>query len=96
MTENEQILVLQNYKREYAGKYGILAMGIFGSVARDQADESSDLDVFVETITPNPFFLAHIKQDIEQRLHKKVDIVRIRKNMNPHLKKQIDKDAVYV
>jgi len=96
MGKNDILLILKDYKQQYANAYGIIEMGIFGSVARDQAGPDSDIDIFVKTATPNPFYLVHIKQDIESRLHQKIDVVRLRDKMNPVLKRRIEKEAVYV
>ena len=68
----------------------------FGSIARDEAREDSDVDVCIKTKTPDPFALVHIKEEIESRVRKHVDIVRIRKKMNPFLKERIEKEGVYV
>jgi predicted nucleotidyltransferase len=96
MSKDEILSVLVDYKNRNAQTYGILEMGVFGSVARDQAGDNSDVDIFVKTATPNPFMLVHIKQDVEQLLHRRVDIVRLRKTMNPVLKTRIEKEGVYV
>lgn len=96
MSRSEIIQVLKNYKEMFAEKYGILALGVFGSVARDEVGEESDVDVVVKIKTPDPFTIVHIKEDIEEQLQMPVDIVRLRDKMNPFLKKRIEKDAVYV
>ena len=90
------LTILRDFKRNYAQKYGILEIGVFGSVARDEVQDSSDVDVCVKTKTPDPFVLVHIKEDIEGLVHKHVDIVRIREKMNFFLKERIQKEAVYV
>lgn len=96
MRKDEILSVLSSYKNRFAGTYGILEIGVFGSVARDEAKEDSDVDIFVKTATPNPFFLVHIKQDVEKLLHQRVDIVRLRERMNPVLKARIEKEGLYV
>lgn len=96
MEKNEILLMLRNYKSQYAEKYGIQALGVFGSVARDQSRDDSDLDICITTATPNPFVLAHIQEDLEKIVHRRVDIVRVRENMNPHLKQRIDQESIYV
>ncbi|WP_225659943.1 nucleotidyltransferase family protein, partial [Bacteroides thetaiotaomicron] len=45
--------ILRNYKQKMSSYYGILRLGIFGSVARGEQTEDSDLDVFVELQIPN-------------------------------------------
>ena len=37
--------LLRGYMRENAPKYGISRMGIFGSVARGEQTDASDLDI---------------------------------------------------
>jgi hypothetical protein len=96
MDRNDVINVLRAYKQDYATQYGILSLGIFGSVARGQSREDSDVDICIKTINPDPFLLVHIKEDIEQRVHHHVDIVRVREKMNPFLKERIEKDGIYV
>jgi uncharacterized protein len=96
MNKDEIIAILTLFKEKFAGKYGILSLGILGSVARGQSRDDSDVDICIKTSSPDPFMLVHIKEDIEQRVHHRVDIVRVREKMNPFLKARIDKDAIYV
>ena len=70
--------------------------GRFRLVARYQSREDSDVDICIKTVTPNPFVLVHIKEDIEQLVHRRVDIVRVREKMNPFLKQHIEKEGIYV
>lgn len=87
---------LEEFKRSNGEKYGILSIGIFGSYARDQASNLSDADIVVQTKTPDPFIIVHIKESLEEQLNIPVDIVRFRPTMNPLLKKRIEKEAIYV
>ena len=77
-------------------KYGVTRIGSFGSVARDDASEGSDVDIVYEMSRPNLFTVVHLKDELENILHCTVDLVRYREKMNPFLKKRIDKDGVYV
>jgi uncharacterized protein len=95
-SRDEILGVLRAYKREFADQYGILELGLFGSVARDTAAAESDVDVCIKTRTPNAYRLVHIKADLEARFRKPVDLIRIRDRMNLLLKERIEKDAVYV
>jgi predicted nucleotidyltransferase len=95
--KRERILaILREFKRDYAEKYGILEIGVFGSMARDEAGEDSDVDICIKTKTPNPFTLVHIKEDIEGLTGKHVDIVRVREKMNPFLRERIEREGRYV
>ncbi len=97
MTSRKQVLeVLNRYKSTFLKKYGVTAIGIFGSVARDEAGEDSDIDIVVKMNKPDLFYLVHIKEELQDVCRSKVDIVRYREKMNPYLKKRIDSEAVYV
>lgn len=87
---------IQEYKMHNAEKYGIDQIGVFGSVAREEHHDFSDIDVVVKIKTPDPYILVHIKEDLEKNLGCTVDIVRYRDKMNYSLKKNIEKEAVYV
>jgi len=93
---DEILSTLQKFKDEYTDKYGILALGIFGSVARGEADETSDVDIVVRLQKSDLFILVGIKNELEERLHMSVDIVTYRDAMNQFLKTRINREAVYV
>ena len=75
--------------------FGVKSLRIFGSVSRNEQTENSDLDVCVETETPNPFLLADLKEYLESIAKCSVDVVRMHKNMNKLLKKKIDEEGQY-
>ncbi len=93
---NEIILALRKFKEMNPARYDILKIGVFGSAARDDMKEESDIDVVVELTEPDLFKLIGIKQDLEEQFQRPVDIIRYRNNMNKFLKGRIDKEAVYV
>ena len=82
--------------QQNATKYGIRRMGIFGSVARNEHTENSDVDIYIEGQLHGFFALSGIKQDLEERLGCKVDIVRLRDKMDSLLREQILKEGIYV
>lgn len=92
----EYLSLLREYMRENAEKYGISRMGIFGSVARGEQCEGSDIDVCVEIDRPSIFTLVHIKEELEKLLKCSVDVVRLRNNMDELLKMCINRDGIYV
>ena len=96
MGRNDVLAILRDFKQNFADKYGILEIGIFGSIAQGEDREDSDVDICIKTKTPDPFALVHIKEEIENRVRKHVDIVRMREKMNPFLKERIEKESVYV
>lgn len=96
MHREEILSLLRLYKQSAADKYGILEIGVFGSVARDEHTDAGDLDICIKTREPDAFALVHIKEEIEQLSSRHVDIVRVRERMNPYLKERIRREAVYV
>ena len=92
---DEYINALHNYKNECAERYGIERIGIFGSVALGTHHAGSDVDICVEMKIPDMFILIGIKDDLQQIFNRKVDIVRLRENMNPFLLETIRKTAIY-
>jgi len=96
MTREEIIDKLNIFKAGHAKEYGMLRLGIFGSVARDTANKESDVDIVVKLEKQDLFNLIGIKQDLEEVLEMPVDVISYREKMNDFLKCRIDKDAVYV
>ena len=71
-------------------------VGLQGSYARGETTETSDIDIYVETETPNPFLIVRMKAYLEKLLGCSVDVIRAHKNMNAFLKQQIEKDGIHV
>ena len=71
-------------------------MRLFGSMARDEQTNDSDVDVFVETRTPNPFLLMEARDFLEASTGRPVDIIRNHRNLNPRLKKRIERDGITI
>ena len=51
---------LQDFKSDFGTKYGILKLGIFGSVARQQNRDDSDIDIVVEIEKPTLNLMYYI------------------------------------
>ncbi len=90
------IAALKDYKLNSTFSDRIRELGLFGSFAIDSNTKISDVDIFLKLEPVRMFDLIGIKEDLEKLLHKKVDIVVIRKSMNPYLKKQIENNGIYV
>lgn len=92
----EYIALLHEYMQKNADKYGITRMGIFGSVARKEQTDISDVDVYIEGNLQGFFALAGIKKELEELLGCPVDIVRLRERMDSFLRETILKEGIYV
>ena len=96
MNRDEIVLILSQFRDRNKTKYNIIKMGVFGSVARNKIADESDIDIVVQLGKQDLFNLIGIKQDLEEQLNRKVDIVSYREKMNRFLKHKIDNEAVYV
>jgi hypothetical protein len=95
-TTAEIIQLLKAFKSRSASKYGIRTLGIFGSYARSQQDEQSDLDVFVVLNEPDFFTLEKIKEELEHLVHFPTDVVNYRESLRNSFKENILRDAIYI
>jgi len=96
LSREEVIIKLKNIKPILEKQYGITKIGIFGSFARNDFTEHSDIDIVFETENPHGFLTVHLKEELEQYFNKHVDVVRYREKMNPYLKDRINSEAIYV
>lgn len=73
-------------------EYGITYAGIFGSFARGQSTEKSDVDLIVRLGRPMGMF-SYMKfiNGLEEKLNKKVDVVT-EQSLNKHVKPYITPD----
>lgn len=93
----EHILAeLRQLKATLFRQYGVTKLALFGSVARDQMGPDSDIDVVVTLREPDMFALVHIKDLLEQELHRRVDVIHFSEGMNPFLKSRILAEALDV
>ncbi|MDR1698239.1 MAG: nucleotidyltransferase family protein [Prevotellaceae bacterium] len=87
---------LQQFKQKYSQEYGIERIGIFGSVARGEQTENSDVDIYFEADKMSLFRMGGLMYDLREFLGTSVDLVHNTKKLNPRFRQQIEKDMIYV
>lgn len=89
-----EIEEIKNVVIQFCEKYPMKRIGLFGSYARGEADEESDIDLVVE-FAENIGLLKIIglKVDLEEHFRKKVDLVEM-DNLYEYVKEDIIKDMV--
>lgn len=98
MTKRDQILsfIAQN-KQMFRERFRIIRMGLFGSYARGDQKEQSDIDLLVE-FEENTEALYELKSQIKDlfkdRFGIEIDICRD-KYIKPRIKKRILNETVY-
>ncbi|MBW4536087.1 MAG: hypothetical protein RLZZ535_2586 [Cyanobacteriota bacterium] len=77
MTLDDLTPALKEKIKEIAAQHGAFNVRIFGSVARGQADQNSDLDLLVDYDLNkiSPWFPVRLIRDLENLLGIKVDVV---------------------
>ena len=94
MKRDEALALLEGYRAELK-KYGVKSIAVFGSVARNEATEGSDIDILVEFgQSVGLFEFVRIKTRLEKILNRPVDLVTP-EALKKQLKEKILKEAVY-
>jgi len=97
MLQKENVLrQLRDFYRQNAAAYELKRLGLFGSLARDEAGAESDIDVVVEFEHPNLLRQADLMLRLQEMFGHRVDVVALWKRMNPKLRARIEKDVIYV
>ena len=95
-SQDEILSLMRRFKPTAQKKYGMTKIGIFGSVARGEQTDDSDVDVCYEGEAPSLLTLDKIQVELEHLLDCKVELVRVRDNMNSLLRKRILSEGIYV
>ena len=86
---------LKQHADELQTRFGITSMRMFGSVARNEHSDGSDVDLYV-TMPPKFYNYIAASQYLQGLLGCHVDLISNHKNLRPFFKKQIEKDGVDV
>jgi len=94
---NQKIIIaLRELKPELQRRYGVEKFAIFGSVARGEDTEESDVDIAILQESGLDYFdLIDLKTYLENKLQKSVDIGFF-DSMRTFIKNRIEKDFIYV
>lgn len=95
ITRNECIDRLKACKNVVRQKFGVQSMRLFGSFARNEQNDSSDVDICVD-MEPNLLRRSGLKQYLEELLNCRVDVLRFHQNMDQYLINQINRDGIII
>ena len=87
---------LTRHRGEILDRFGAKHLSLFGSAARDELRDDSDIDVLVEferVATYDGYF--DLKEFLEQLLGRRVDLVT-EKGLKPRARKHVEKDLIRV
>jgi predicted nucleotidyltransferase len=96
MRRDEVLRTLHEHYPKIIESYGITSLGLFGSVARDEATDASDVDVLVDFGAPPTFDqYMGLKIFLEDLLQCRVDLVT-RRALKERIRPYVEKDVVRV
>lgn len=96
ITLQECLSKLADFKQEHGASYGITRIGVFGSVARQENTDDSDIDIVVEVSKPTLSLMYQLRQALTTLLGRTVDLVRMRDSLRPVFKSTIQQEAIFV
>jgi predicted nucleotidyltransferase len=96
MTREDAIAALHNILPQVRRDFGVRRIALFGSTARGEAQDASDLDVLVE-FEGDPTFLSFmgLKVFLEDHVGRKVDLVTP-DALKPRMRPVVEREAVDV
>lgn len=93
---SEVLEVLRAHRDTLAERFGVTGLALFGSFARDQATETSDVDILVGfdgPATSKSYF--GVQFYLEDLLGRRVDLVTT-KALRPQFRPYVEREAVHV
>jgi predicted nucleotidyltransferase len=95
MRLDDALKILSGHQEELRNRYRVKSIALFGSVSRNQASETSDVDVLVEFDRPVGLLaFAHTKRYLSQLLGCEVDLVTPMA-LRPEMRERILSEAIH-
>ena len=89
--------ILRKHKKELREKYKVKSIAIFGSYARGEQKETSDIDILIDYYEPISLLkLIELENYLSDLLGIKVDLITKNSIHNPYVRKSIEEDLIYV
>lgn len=88
--------VLWELKSRLKDYYRVVAIGIFGSYARNEQTSESDVDILIDyDQAPSLIRLIELRDDLSDRLGMKVDIITVN-GLREEIKHNVLSDVIYL
>lgn len=94
-TRQEYIDILRSHAEELTNRFDISSMVLFGSVAREEQTENSDIDLFVD-MPPVCLKACAAMNYLEDLLGCPIDLVRNHSGIRPFFRKQIEQHGITI
>lgn len=96
--QNEILEFLKNHRSEMDKNFGVIKIGLFGSFARNEANENSDIDILFEFApgTQNIFEKKlKLSKYLKECLKRDINLCR-EKYFKPYAKEHVKQEVIYV
>ncbi len=88
------IETLRNHENEIKARYSVKRIGLFGSHARGEQKETSDIDILVEFEKPTYDNFIELIFFLEELTGKEIDLVTS-KGLSPYLRSDVKKEVIW-
>ncbi len=95
LSHTEIMDILKNDKPFLRKEFGVINIGLFGSYAKGNQKEDSDIDFLVELQEPRFEWLAGLQIYLETKFGRKIELLRKGKNVNQRLIQKVERDIIY-
>ena len=96
MNRDTVLKLLSEHREEVRERYGARRLALFGSAARDELRDDSDIDVLVEFEGPATFDVYFdLKTRLEELFGRPVDLVT-EKGLKPRARRHVEQDLIRV
>lgn len=95
ITRQEILKRLEEVRNDLFQCYPLTALGLFGSYARENQNDESDIDIIVEFSQPVGFEIVDLAIELESALGASVDLVS-RNGIRDRILSHIEKQIIYV
>ena len=90
----EIIDLLKIHAKDIKTYFGVKRIGLFGSFARGDQKEASDIDILVEFEKPTFRNFMDLSFYLEDLFGRKVDLVTV-KGLHPRIRPYVEKDVIW-
>ena len=97
ITRDEALRLLEEHRDEL-GRFHVTSLGLFGSVARDEAHPGSDVDILVEfdpSARVGIFKFLELQEHLEDVLGRRVDLI-MRDALKPQIRDEVLAETIRV
>lgn len=94
--QKDVVQLIDSHRHELVSRFGVQSLALFGSVARDEADHDSDIDMLVEFSRPTGYFgLVALQDYLTALLQQPVDLGTAG-SLKPRVRSRVEDEMRYV